>query len=125
MLPKIPAWLHRLSWIAVAGWAATITFLSSMSGPELEELDFKLWDKGAHFIAFLVGGLLLGAAWRWSVGWPWKKLAPLAILALMLFGAIDEIHQLYTPNRSGADLADWIADVLGSAAGVLLFLLIH
>ena len=36
------------------------------------------------------------------------------------YGIVDEIHQLWTPGRSGADIFDWIADLLGSSTGALL-----
>lgn len=34
-----------------------------------------------------------------------------------LVGIIDEYHQTFTPGRTGNDLGDWIADILGSIAG--------
>jgi len=39
---------------------------------------------------------------------------------IALYGAIDETHQLFTPNRSGADVYDWTADALGGFVGALL-----
>jgi VanZ family protein len=35
------------------------------------------------------------------------------------YGAFDEIHQIFIPNRS-AELLDWIADILGATSGGLL-----
>ena len=45
--------------------------------------------------------------------------------ALCVFGAVDEIHQLYTPNRSGADVFDWSADTLGALTGALLTIFVY
>jgi len=33
---------------------------------------------------------------------------------------LDELHQLYTPDRSGGDPADWTADCAGGALGALV-----
>ena len=44
----------------------------------------------------------------------------MTILICMVYGAIDELHQIYIPGRY-ASVGDWIADVLG----VLIFVSIH
>ncbi len=90
-----------------------------MSGPQIEQINvFQLWDKAAHCLAFAVGAVVLAIALRISTEWPWKKVALVAVLAISLFGATDEWHQLYTPKRSGADPADWLADTIGAVIGV-------
>lgn len=43
----------------------------------------------------------------------------LAMALLAGFGAMDEAAQLLTPGRTGGDVYDWIADLLGAAAGAL------
>ena len=43
-------------------------------------------------------------------------------LQLFQFGALDEGVQTLTPGRTGADITDWIADVIGAAAGAALSL---
>lgn len=114
-------WHRTAAWLAVVGWAATIWWLSSRRGEEIEELNiFEVTDKVAHFAAFAVGGTLLTIAVRWSTTWEWRKIALAAVVILALFGASDEYHQTFTPNRSGADVFDWLADALGAAAGVAL-----
>ena len=114
--------LYRIaSWLAVLIWAATIVWLSSRTPQELDELtDFELWDKGAHFLAFFAGGALMTLALRFSTAWPWKKIAMVSAVVISLFGATDEYHQKFTPNRSGADVFDWIADALGACAGAAM-----
>lgn len=79
----------------------------------------QLWDKFAHFSAFAAGSALLTWALRVSTTWPPLRIAWMTILALAIFGATDEWHQLYTPERSGADRYDWFADVLGATAAAL------
>jgi VanZ family protein len=116
----------RLAWLATALWAGTIFYLSSLTGREIERIaPFDFWDKAMHFSAYAAGGVLLGAALRWSFpAWSWKKIALLGAAALSLYGVSDEIHQTFTPFRS-ADVSDWIADTLGGFAGLKLFQFLH
>ena len=121
-----PKWLRILAWWGVGIWATAITILSSMTPPQIEEIaPFQLWDKAAHFSAFLAGGINLALALCWSTGWSWKRVFVVAAGALCVFGAVDEIHQLYTPNRFGADVFDWSADALGSLTGALLTVFVY
>jgi VanZ family protein len=123
--PLAPLWLRILAWLAVAAWVAIIHYFSSLTGPEIAQVGFTVWDKAAHFIAFAAGGVALALALRWSVNWPSKKVAWCGIGVLAFYGALDEIHQLSTPNRTGADPLDWLADGLGAATGVMLCLVIY
>jgi VanZ family protein len=105
-------------WFAFFAWAGTIVYLSSLSGNSVEELNvFHLWDKLAHFAAFAAGGLLLAAGLRGATNWSRGTILWRTALALALFAAADEWHQMYTPGRTGADVSDWLADVFGTAAG--------
>jgi VanZ family protein len=121
----IPLWLRIAAWLAVAGWAGGIFYFSSLTGMEIAEFEITVSDKIQHFGAFMAGGVLLALALRWSLGWPDKAVAWFAIAALVLYGAFDEAHQLFTPHRSGADPLDWLSDALGAAAGVILFIIIY
>lgn len=119
-------WLRTASWLAVLVWAATIVWLSSRTPQELEELTrFDFWDKGAHFVAFLAGGVLITMAIRCSTTWSWKKVVLVSAATISFFGATDEYHQTFTPNRSGADVFDWIADALGACTGAALMTLVY
>jgi VanZ family protein len=122
---RYPPWLVRASWFAVILWASTIYCLSSLSGPEIEQIGVRLWDKAAHFLAFFTGAVLLTSALRFSTAWSWLWIGVLAGLAIAIFGATDEYHQLFTPNRSGGDLLDWLADALGGIVGVTFTILTH
>ena len=99
-------------------WAAAVFALSSR--PILPQLPSVLgWDKLQHSAAYVVGGLLLARALgRGGRG------ALLAAVLGSLYGASDEVHQLFVRNRS-SDPVDWIADTLGVLAGVALWRLYH
>lgn len=106
-------------------WAAAIFYLSSLTGRKIERVGFRLWDKASHFIAFAVGGAALAFALGLGTRWrPWK-IALVAALAVAVYGATDEWHQLYTPFRSGGDVLDWLADALGGTFGAALTTFIH
>ena len=121
-----PKWLRKLAWWGVGIWASAITILSSMTPPQIAEFaPFQMWDKAAHFSAFFVGGINLALALCWSTGWSWKRVIAVTAIALCVFGAVDEIHQLYTPNRFGADVFDWSADTLGALTGALLTVFVY
>lgn len=74
-------------------------------------------DKLAHFCAYfgltflLTLALLLLCRFRW-------ELLLYAIVATALYGAIDELTQLFVGRT--ADLRDWLADVTGAIAGALV-----
>jgi VanZ family protein len=122
----VPLWLRISAWLTVAAWAAAITVLSSMTPSQLQQIaPFDFWDKAAHFLAFAAGAVALSLALRWSTAWPWKRIVLIAVAAVALFGAIDEYHQTFTPHRSGADLSDWTADMLGALTGALATAFFH
>ena len=86
---------------------------------------FDVSDKVVHFGAYAVGAVLLALALRWNTAWSWPRIAGVSIAAISLFGATDEWHQLYSPHRSGGDLADWTADALGAIAGAAATAFFH
>ena len=125
MKERIHLSLNIICWLAVGIWVAGITCLSSIGGKELDPymLPVPNWDKVCHLLAFAAGSGTLALALRRTAGLSWKGILVAATVAISLFGAVDEWHQLYTPGRSGADVGDWTADTVGAAlgAGVLLF----
>lgn len=102
-----------LPWTPALVWAALLFVLSSrqsLPGPGVQHA-----DKAAHFAAYAVlGALLAFAAAR--TGWPLAVAAALGIL----YGASDEVHQMFVPGRS-ASVLDWLADVAGVLAAVYLY----
>ncbi|MGJ8643844.1 MAG: VanZ family protein [Luteolibacter sp.] len=86
-------------------------------GPEIPHI-----DKVLHFGYFFGGGIILSTYVLLKKGVTAsitiRFLIPLAVLASI--GALDEYHQTFTPGRSGNDPFDWLADVLGAAAGIAI-----
>lgn len=110
-----------IRWTALFGWAAITLWLSSLTPQELPDPAFLFWDKLNHFLFYAIGGCLAAAALRASsrrAGSVGTLLA--AVILIGAFGVVDEVFQTFTPGRSGGDVDDWIADVLGAGAGALL-----
>ena len=106
----------RRSWTAVlvVGWLvqATLTHLPADRLPPVHTS-----DKTAHYMAYLVLGLLLTrtlAAW----GVAPRRRASLAAAILLAWGGLDEITQPLV-NRH-ASVLDWLADAGGIATAVAL-----
>ncbi len=108
-------------------WFAVLWTLSSFPGQERLAPPIDHFDKVAHFGYFFGGGGLLSAwLFRLRPDRPdWKRIVAVVILATALIGGLDEYHQTFTPSRSGNDPYDWLADVLGAAAGAFAFKRLH
>jgi len=126
----LAAWLPRRSaayFFLFIIWVVTLWFLSAgnpapENGPEIPHL-----DKVAHFGYFFGGGGLL-AGWlglrreiKFSGGFLWGVFITV-VLAGCVIGRLDEYHQSFTPGRTGNDTGDWMADILGTAAGAWVML---
>ncbi len=109
--------IRLLLWSAVGAYAATIFYLSSLSNP-LPELTSRLSDKALHAVEYAGLALLVALALLASNVRPRRALG-LALLAASLYGATDELHQLFVPGRS-SDVRDWLADSIGAAFGSLV-----
>ena len=96
-------------------------FISSSQASIYPPALFSIHDKVQHFAYFSVWGFCFHQALRLP---NWK----LGVLATVLFcalnGALDEWHQTFTPGRSGNDVFDWLADVLGGCFAAALGTLI-
>jgi VanZ family protein len=101
-------------------WVVTLWILSSLPGQDIHLPPFPEADKVAHFGYFFIGGLLLAWVLRRTLGWRGWKLICGALCAIALIGALDELHQLHTRDRSGGDPADWTVDCAGGAFGALV-----
>ena len=115
--PKlVPA--RRGSSIRAAGWALAIAgliFCASSRSNVVATGVTRIDDKFAHFAVY---GLLGTLACRIA---PRGKFAALgAWLLVALYAASDEWHQSFVPGRF-ADLGDWIADTLGAAVAIGLY----
>ena len=72
-------------------------------------------DKVAHFVAF---SLLTLSLWQATGG----RMLLFLIVAVILFGALDEWRQAYVPHRT-SDAKDFLADLCAAlTTGALLFM---
>jgi VanZ family protein len=84
-------------------------------GPE-----FWLRDKVAHFIEFLILGILLFRAVGWQVSASrWVTFGFLTSVGATI-GAVNEVYQTFIPGRE-MSLGDWLADLAGVAVGIGLY----
>jgi VanZ family protein len=110
-----------LLWAPVALLLGYEFFLSAQSPSGLPPLGpwFPEKDKVEHVAYFFVTGLLAVRAARFGEGWSRVKTAVFLILAGLLWGCSDEIHQSFTPGRD-VEIGDVLADTAGVALAVLI-----
>jgi hypothetical protein len=108
-------------WLPPVLYLAAIFVISSEPRPLIAPPDWLGADKVAHFMAYAGLGVLLCRAYLGS-GLAGSAAFWLSALTASLYGASDEWHQSFVPNRS-ADAADWLADSLGAMLGAALLLL--
>lgn len=128
-----------VAWALVVAWCAFIFFASAHTGADLETGDDLLsrirlaltaWQaaafgpdvdvisNGAHFLEYLVLGVLLFVAL--SRHQERRCMALIAAIALAsLYGATDEFHQLFVEGRL-CDPLDWLTDTAGATLGAAL-----
>ena len=101
--------------------------------PERVEQIHYDFRKCCHLTEYAVLALLLWRAIRRACeksvalergagGWNWAE-AGLALSMVFLYGASDEVHQAFVPNRT-AQVSDVFIDTAGGAAGLLALWLI-
>lgn len=109
-------------WGPPAAWCLLIFLLSSLP-VRAPGLSLPGADKAAHFVEYAVLGLLLARALdRARPGRGGTRLVLLATLLGTAWGAGDEFHQSFVPERTAA-WGDLLADAAGSLAGAALFAL--
>lgn len=85
--------------------------------------DFENSDKFVHFVCF--GGLsVCWSLWFSLESWRKKTIKSAAFCTIFtsVYGAIDEVHQSFTPGRfAGTD--DWLADTAGAILGAVFCIL--
>ena len=139
--------IFLISWTAVLFWMLIIFNLSSQVVDESNKLstgvaevivetvekvvpgyDLNIREfnhflrKNAHFIAYLMLGILVMHALRGS-GVKRVKAFVLAIGICFLYAVSDEVQQLFVPGRDGQAM-DVLIDSIGSTVGVGVYLLI-
>ena len=113
------AFLKVRRWLPPLLWAGVMLFITSVPGSAIPR-QLTPYDKIAHFTLYGLFAVLLTrdivqvtSLWRATL---------LAIAIAVVFGAADEWHQRFIPQRQ-SDVADLRADALGAAGGALLFAL--
>ncbi len=106
-----------LFWLAPLLWAGGIFGLSCLPFREHIPL-FPNVDKVVHGGLFGMLSMLLFFAFLYERGFSVWKAALAALLVTSLYGALDEFHQWFTPNRS-VDVFDWLADTVGGSTALL------
>jgi VanZ family protein len=107
-------------WLPPLLLMAVIFGFSAQSNP-MPVVTAHVWDKLLHTceyggLAILFARALAGEAL--SV----RSTIMIATLLASLYGATDEYHQRFVPERS-ADAADWAADTIGAAVGAVAYVL--
>lgn len=92
-----------------------IFFLSHQSGLPTVEL-FPHQDKVVHFTEYAILGILTWRCFRHYVK-NTRSLFLFCVLFCSVYGALDEFHQWFIPNRH-VDILDWLADTLGSGLSI-------
>ena len=110
-------------WAPVVCYAAFIFLLSSLSLHSLQPIEKNHVDKLAHIVEYaLFGFLLTRAFYRHSPFWgSVKRVLAIVILVGAIYGASDEWHQRYVPERDSS-AGDFAADTVGVTLGAWLWL---
>jgi VanZ family protein len=78
------------------------------------------YDKVIHGLEYAMLGALAARAVSGRAG----RAVILGALIGSLYGASDELHQLFTPGRS-CDPRDWVADTIGASVGATSYVLLR
>ena len=114
--------MHRVStiqrWWPALAWAGLILGMSSVPGSRLDDVGLQVPDKLVHAVEYAVLGVLAlrAATDRGPVS---RRAFWLAIAFAALIGVLDENYQRLVPQRESS-AADWVADLVGTFAGVSL-----
>lgn len=117
-MPRKSLFERASLWAPPLAYMGLIFYLSSLSNP-VPEVTSLVWDKALHVVEY---GALAGLLYRALAGEgvALRSSLILALIAASTYGASDEWHQLYVPFRD-ANVTDWIADAVGSIAGVVAY----
>ncbi len=98
-----------------------IVLFTATSIPAQSVPSFGVGDKFSHFFAYLILAVLLYLAVSFQEKFMFaKRYASLLTMAvILLYGVLDELHQMLIPGRS-AEFLDWTADAAGTICGILI-----
>jgi VanZ family protein len=96
-------------------WACVI--LIGTSWPSIPvEVSLTWADKIVHFTLYGVFSALMVRALDRPLN---RRRLMVVLLGIWVFGALDELHQIWIPGRTASHL-DWLADCLGALTGLLV-----
>jgi len=97
---------------------------SSFPGDSLPDLSFEFSDKIIHFTIYLFLMISFFIAINNSNQNNFLRKSPVvfSLIITILYGATDELHQYFVPNRS-CDIWDFVANTLGAViAGYIIYI---
>lgn len=97
---------------------------SSFPGDSLPDLSFEFSDKIIHFTIYLILTISFFIAIYNSSKKNFLNRSPViySLIIAILYGATDEIHQYFVPNRS-CDIWDFVANAVGALiAGYFIYI---
>jgi hypothetical protein len=98
-------------------------FIGTHVPVEVEKLAPETSDKLIHALAYAGLSFLLATTWELAVGRLSVRHLTLAWFAVVLFAAFDEVTQI--PVGRVCDFRDWLADTVGAAIGLSLFVALY
>lgn len=115
--------MSRLSKAATLWWTVSAAWMGAifLGSAESDTSIVPLWvnDKVLHFLIYASLALFLLRALSLSFpAIPFARASILLLAWVALFGASDEWHQAFVPNRE-VSLGDWLADLCGAGALLL------
>ncbi len=98
-----------------------IILFTATSIPAQSVPSFGVGDKFNHFFAYFILAILLylTLSFQEKSIFTQRNAALLTIAIILLYGVLDELHQMLIPGRS-AEFLDWAADAIGTICGVLI-----
>jgi VanZ family protein len=118
---RLSAWRVATYWLPLAAYALAIYGLSAMSRLPFALPTWPHFDKVLHAVEYAGFGVLVCRAL--AMGGRGLSTASATVWAAVLgglYGASDEVHQLFVAGRS-ADPLDAIVDLAGASLGSLAY----
>lgn len=108
-------WIYGPTLVYMLG----IFILSSIPSLAPPDLGLHSEDKIAHVFEFSIFGILLGRSGL-SQRMPSKKVYFILLAIGTLYAVMDEVHQMFVPNRFASPW-DALADMIGLSIGLLIY----
>ena len=120
MQPRRLTLVRLLFWLATAGYWVVLCVLTHLPPRDLPRVGMN--DKVEHLLAYgMLAGLISVALWVTFPRRPW--LAWGVLVVGLAYGAVDERTQPMFGRT--CDVYDWLADAVGTTAGVLPVLVLQ